>query len=338
MSSHATVIIVIVTKDDFNSLTQSFTKYQMSENDFKIIHWKYFYPFNQPYTEFSVGDVVMFAGKFVVENLEQHIAVSCACVIVSNDPDHEFQAEEIPLSIPHSMFLVLVTREPKEHGESTYFDAGCCLYNPCMNSKNVHMKLRIFYPTNTSRYSYLRANNSIKTGRTFVVSGFIRRMTSDFTIVELTDLDFVSNSVIKNVQTSFSSVASDNRSDIDLITEDIELTTSRAPKRPRILASRSSKQGASSSPIIDESAASFSSSAAPINTIPKTVQNQKDKKKLSDLALNCLEQPVMNDTHDDDVYAEDVSEGDDDLELLREQDLEVQQNKRNKKSSKRVKK
>ncbi|CAG8841672.1 5060_t:CDS:2, partial [Racocetra persica] len=159
MSSHATVIVIIVTKDNFNSLTQGFAKYQMVENDFKIIRWKYFYPFNQPYAEFSVGDVVMFTGKFIVENLEQHIGVSNACVIASNDPDHEFQAEEIPLSVPHTMFLVLVTREPKERGESTYFDAG------------------------------------IKIGKTFIVSGFIRRVTSDFTIVELTDLDFMSTNV-----------------------------------------------------------------------------------------------------------------------------------------------
>ncbi|CAG8615177.1 3161_t:CDS:1, partial [Scutellospora calospora] len=57
MPSHTTVIVIISTKENFSSLTQGFAKYQISENDFKIVHWKYFYPFNQPYTEFSVGDI-----------------------------------------------------------------------------------------------------------------------------------------------------------------------------------------------------------------------------------------------------------------------------------------
>ncbi|CAG8770514.1 19434_t:CDS:1, partial [Racocetra fulgida] len=198
----------------------------------------------------------------------------------------------------------------------------------------------LFYPTNAPRYSYLRANNSIKIGRTFIASGFIRRVTSDFTIVELTDLDFMSTNVnaIQNVQTSTSSLASDHRSDIDLIAEDVDSTTSRAPKRPHILAPRSSKQGASSSPIINESAASSSSSVTPINTIPETVQIQKGKKKLSDLALNCLEQPTMDDTRDEDVYAEDVSVDDDDLELLCQQDVEEPKKKRNRRSSQRNRK
>ncbi|CAG8801544.1 23584_t:CDS:1, partial [Racocetra persica] len=138
----------------------------------------------------------------------------------------------------------------------------------------------------------------------------------------LTDLDFMSTNVnvIQNVQTSTSSLTSDHRSDIDLIAEDVDSTTSRAPKRPHILASRSSKQGASSSPIINESAAPSSSSVTPVNTISETVQIQKGKKKLSDFALNCLEQPTMDDAHDENVYAEDVSVDDDDLELLCQQD------------------
>ncbi|CAG8562317.1 13735_t:CDS:2 [Racocetra fulgida] len=142
-------------------------------------------------------------------------------------------------------------------------------------------------------------------------------MTSDFTIVELTDLDFVSTNlnVIQNLQMSTSSVASDHCSDIDLIAKDVEPTTSRAPKRSRVLVSRSFKQDASSSPIIAESGTSFSSSLTPVNTVPEMIQIQKNKKKLSDLALNYLEQP-----------------------LLCEQDIEVQKNKKNKRSSKRIKK
>ncbi|CAG8716320.1 16009_t:CDS:1, partial [Cetraspora pellucida] len=222
MPSHAMVIVVIATKENFNSLIQGFAKYQIVENDFKIIHWKYFYPFNQPYTEFLAGDVVMFAGKFIVENLEQYFTVFYPCVIAPTDPDHEFQAEEIPLSVPHCMFPTLVIREPKECGDSMYFDSICYQYNSITNSRNVQMKLRIFYPTDAPHFSYLHVNNSVKTGRTFIVSGFIRCITSDFTIVELTDFDFISTNVnaVQNVQVSTSSVTSSHRSDIDLIAKD----------------------------------------------------------------------------------------------------------------------
>lgn len=56
---------IALKEDNFRVLfpTQGFAKYQSAETDFKIIRWKYFYPFNQPYTEFSVGDIVMFVGK-----------------------------------------------------------------------------------------------------------------------------------------------------------------------------------------------------------------------------------------------------------------------------------
>ncbi|CAG8772024.1 11387_t:CDS:1, partial [Racocetra fulgida] len=212
---------------------------------------------------------------------------------------------------------------------STYFDAGCYQYNSNTNSRNVHMKLRIFYPTNALRYSYLRFNNSIKTGKTFIVSGFIRHITPDFTIIELTDFDFISTNAntIQNVQVSASSVASDNRSDIDLIAEDVESATSKPPKRSRIITSRSSKQSTSSSSVTNKSATPFLTSVTPAGINLKTVQIQKGKNKLSDLALNCLETTVEDNIRDERVYPENVSE-DDDLEYLREQDVEEEPKKK----------
>ncbi|CAG8618617.1 19235_t:CDS:2 [Cetraspora pellucida] len=249
MPSHATVIVVIATKENFNSLTQRFAKYQMAENDFKIVHWKYFYPFNQPYTEFSVGNIVMFAGKFIVENLEQYVTVSYLCVIVPADPDREFQAEEIPLGVPYCMFSVLITREPKQCSDSI-----------------------------------------VKTGRTFIVSGFIRHITSDFTIVKLTDFDFISANVntVQNVQVSTSSVTSSYHSDIDLITKDVESTTF-------------------------ESIAPFSTSLIPSDPNPKMSQIQKGKNKLSDLALSGLELTIANDLQDEYIVDEDASDNLDQL-------------------------
>ncbi|RIB30572.1 hypothetical protein C2G38_2152325 [Gigaspora rosea] len=96
MPSHTTLIVIIVTKENTNSLA---------------------------HVEFSIGDIVMFASKFVIKNLEQHVTVSCANVIAVGDSNHEFEANEIPISVPHCMFHVIVSREPKECGESTYFEA-----------------------------------------------------------------------------------------------------------------------------------------------------------------------------------------------------------------------
>ncbi|CAG8784836.1 10261_t:CDS:1, partial [Cetraspora pellucida] len=139
MPSHATLIAIVVTKEDSNSLTQGFAKYQPAKGEFKIVRWKYFYPFEKPYTDFSVGDVVMFAGKFVVENLEQYIIVSNVSVIAPNENDQELVTEEVPLSVPHCMFLVLVKRDPQMIRDATYFDAECFQYNSFTNSKRVLM-------------------------------------------------------------------------------------------------------------------------------------------------------------------------------------------------------
>ncbi|CAG8823276.1 32913_t:CDS:2 [Gigaspora margarita] len=119
MPSHTSVVAIIVMKENFRSLTQGIAKYQPAKNDFKIVRWKYFYPFNQVYTEFLVGDIVMFVDKFVVENLEQYINVSYACIIAIGDPNQEFTANEIPISVPHCMFHLLIPKSSKQSTKSS---------------------------------------------------------------------------------------------------------------------------------------------------------------------------------------------------------------------------
>lgn len=339
MPSHASFIAIIVTKDNFSSLTQGLAKYQTEENEFKIVHWKYFYPYDQPYTEFSVGDIVMFSGKFIVENLEQYITVSSTCIIATGDHEHVFEADEIPLSTPHCMFPIQVTRDPKELGDSTYFDATSCQYNSITSSKNVHMKLRVFYPTNSPRFTYLRANNSIKITRSFIVSGFIRRVTSDFTIIEVTDIDFISTNVasLQNVQESTSSSASNNRSVIDLIADDVDSTTLRTSKRPRGIMSKSSKQPTNPPPIISEPVTPIPT-PTPINISPETVKNKKSKNKLSDLALNFLEPIVVDSTQDSVEDAPDDDDNDNLEYLLQQEAKEVHKKTRSGRTSKKSKK
>ncbi|CAG8471777.1 20089_t:CDS:1 [Cetraspora pellucida] len=133
--------------------------------------------------------------------------------------------------------------------------------------------------------------------------------------------------MIQNMQVSTSSITSDNHSDIDLITEDVESTTSRALKRPRIITSRHSNQSTSSPSVINNSSTPFLTSITTTNVNPKMVQIQKDKNKLSSLALNCLEMIVEDDVKDKRVYTEDVSE-EDDLECSCEQILKKTKKKR----------
>ncbi|RIB03657.1 hypothetical protein C2G38_2224407 [Gigaspora rosea] len=325
MPSHTTLIVIIVTKENTNSLAYGFAKYQLADNDFKIIRWKYFYSFNKLQVEFSVGDIVMFAGKFVIKNLEQHVTVSCANVIAVGDSNHEFEANEIPISVPHCMFQIIVSREPKECGESMYFEAGCYQYNSHTNSKNVHMKLRIFYPTNAPQFSYLRANSSIRTSKLFIVSGFVSCITSDFVIFEVTDIDFMTSNVnvVQDAQPSITSTVSERRSDIDMIAEDTDSNIPRAVKRPRRLTSRPLKQSSGLSTINDESAAPSQDPGPSTNIGTDTVRIQKNKNKLSDLALNLLEPLTVDSAQDRRVRVEDALEDGDKFEILEESVVEV---------------
>ncbi|CAG8709481.1 10397_t:CDS:2, partial [Cetraspora pellucida] len=119
------------------------------------------------------------------------------------------------------------------------------------------------------------------------------------------DAECYQYNLFQDVQRGISSVVSDNRSDIDLITKDVKSTTSLALKRLCITTLRSSKQGISSSTVINKSATSFLTSVASVNTTSETVQIQKDE----------------------DVYAEDVSEDDNNLKILCEQEVEGQKKK-----------
>ncbi|CAG8790521.1 22911_t:CDS:1, partial [Gigaspora rosea] len=208
---------------------------------------------------------------------------------------------------------------------STYFEAGCYQYNSHTNSKNVHIKLRIFYPTNALRFSYLRANSSIQMGRSFVVSGFVSRITSDFVIFEVTDVDFMTSNVnvVQDVQPSITSTVSEHHSDIDLIAEDTDSNIPQAVKRPRRLTSRPLKQSSSLSTINDESAAPSQDPGSSTNIGTDTVRIQKNKNKLSDLALNLLEPLTMDSAQDHRVRVEDAPEDDYVFEILEESVVEV---------------
>ncbi|CAG8651021.1 7360_t:CDS:1, partial [Gigaspora rosea] len=162
------------------------------------------------------------------------------------------------------------------------------------------MKLRIFYPTNAPRFSYLRANSSIRTGRSFIVSEFIGRITSDFVIFDVTDVDFMTSNVnvVQDAQPSITSTISERRSDIDLIAEDTDFNIPRAVKRPRKLTSRPLKQSSGLSTINDEPVAPSQDPGSSTNIGTDTVRIQKNKNKFSDLALNLLEPLTVDSAQD----------------------------------------
>ncbi|CAG8725583.1 14966_t:CDS:2, partial [Cetraspora pellucida] len=310
MLSHTTLIAVVVTKEDSNLLTQGFTKYQPTKDEFKVIRWKYFYPFEKPYTDFSVGDVVMLVGKFVVKNLEQYLIASNISIIAVSGLNREFESDEIPLSVPHCMFLVLVKRDPQPIRDSTFFDVECFQYNSFTNSKRVLMKLRILYSTNVPRFAYIHAKNSIKPGRTFLVSGFVRHINPEAIAIEATDIDFMY---------AFNAVVNHNVQEIPSMTisiDEIESTISQTPKKNNILATNS------------HSTTSAPSAYASSST--EATKLQKGKKKLSDLALDCLGLNIVDEQEN--KSEDDNNMADDEVIDLEEQISDEKAKKRRKKN------
>ncbi|CAG8735348.1 2514_t:CDS:2, partial [Gigaspora rosea] len=114
----------------------------------------------------------------------------------------------------------------------------------------------------------------------FIISVFFRCVTSDFTVIEVTDVDFMTNNIntVQSMQIGSSSVASDNRSDIDLIVEDVDFSTPQTSKRPRRITSRYSNQSPNLLPVNVEPATLILTPITPVNLNHGMVQNQKDKR------------------------------------------------------------
>ncbi|CAG8793060.1 10476_t:CDS:2, partial [Cetraspora pellucida] len=178
--------------------------------------------------------------------------------------------EEISFSVSYSIFLTLVIYEPKEYGNSMYFDSVCYQNNSITNFKNGQIKLRVFY-----------------------------------SIVKLMDFDFISANVntVQNIQVSTSFITSSHYSDIDLITKNVKSTT--------------------------------------FDPNSETVQIQKNKNKLSDLALSCLELTIVNNPQDEYIINNDMSNNLNQLceqKSLYKQDIKGQKKKRSRRISKKIKK
>ncbi|CAG8808115.1 43670_t:CDS:2, partial [Gigaspora margarita] len=168
------------------------------------------------YAEFSIDDIVIFTGKFIIKNLEQFIIASHITVIAAGDPGQEYEADKILLN-----------------------------HNSFTNTKCVIMKLRFLYPTHAPCFTYIYSNNSIKPGWTFLISGFIRYITSESIAVEATDIDFIyasNDNIAHNMHDSPSMTVSGHCSDFDMIIDEIEsqvLQISQALKKDHKLTTSS---------------------------------------------------------------------------------------------------
>ncbi|CAG8790395.1 297_t:CDS:1 [Dentiscutata erythropus] len=124
--------------------------------------------------------------------------------------------------------------------DTTHFGADCYQYNSITGSRNVLMKMTIIFPTNAPRFNYFRTG--INVNRILLVSGFLQCIKNDIIYIEATDIDFINTLGTDHSKQGGFSSNSNISSDIDLIAEEIESTTSRASKRFRNLTSKSSKQ------------------------------------------------------------------------------------------------
>ncbi|CAG8661981.1 28747_t:CDS:2, partial [Gigaspora margarita] len=128
----------------------------------------------------------------------------------------------------------------------------------------------------------------------------------------VTDVDFMTTNfnTVQNMQKSTSS--------------DVASVTSQLLKRPRGITTKFSKQATSPPLVKVEPATIILTPITPINLSSGSIQNQKGKGKLSDLALNCLEPVAINNTQDRRTRVEDTpdEEDEDNLKFLHEQKVE----------------
>ncbi|RIB19900.1 hypothetical protein C2G38_2035700 [Gigaspora rosea] len=89
----------------------------------------------------------------------------------------------------------------------------------------------MIFPTHAPRFNYF--HTGIKVGRTLLVSDFFKCIKNEIIYVEVTDIDYINTLNTNYNKQEVSSTTSNINSDIDLIAEEIESTTSRAPKRQR---------------------------------------------------------------------------------------------------------
>ncbi|RIB21038.1 hypothetical protein C2G38_2034720 [Gigaspora rosea] len=221
MPIHASIVVFITTKNENNAFTQGMAQYQSSENTFATVHWK---RFNDLKVDFSVGDIVSVAGKFVIENSEQFITIASATIVNKENSKDEFDAQLISLNTPHVMFNVTVTRDLKTSGDTVHFGVETHEYNSCTGNRDIHMPITVFYPVQRSRFNHLSSN--LKINKPLMVSGFLHLIKTTVIMVEATDVDFLKQETNYNITKNPFQTTTHSFTNLDRIAEEIHATTS----------------------------------------------------------------------------------------------------------------
>ncbi|CAG8613917.1 21369_t:CDS:1 [Racocetra persica] len=228
MVSHVSLLVVIITAKNSSSCSQGLAKYKIYEELSQTIKFKYFFSTNQSPHVLANGNLVFISGKYIVENSEPCFTIAYSSIIGKN-PNYGFDMTAIPICIPHCIYSVIVNREPKEVKEFIHFGAETVEYNSVTGKPDVKIDLTIIYPSQSSRFKYLGPSGSnIKSLSTYFISGFLKFSKSGKMMIEATNVDYLKTSTISITASKTSSLTIANTlSIIDLIDDDIDLTTTR---------------------------------------------------------------------------------------------------------------
>ncbi|CAG8546514.1 44357_t:CDS:2 [Gigaspora margarita] len=132
----------------------------LNTNLSQTIKFKYFFPTDQPLQMFANGDIVFILGKFIVENLEPCFTIAYPTIINSDNPNHEFNTSDIPMSMLHCLYSVIANREPKKVANFIHFGVEIVEYNSITSKSNVKMDMTIIYPSESPSLSIWMSANA----------------------------------------------------------------------------------------------------------------------------------------------------------------------------------
>ncbi|CAG8787024.1 25502_t:CDS:2 [Gigaspora margarita] len=221
MPSHVTLLVVIIFAKNSQSCSYGQAKYNLTKEQ------------SQQPKVFTGGDLVLFSGKFIVENSEQCIAITYSSTLDTRNPNHEFDIAGVSPCISHCIFSAVVNRKSKQLEEFIHFGVECIEYNPVTGNSGVNMQLKVLYHVKSVRFKkYLgHLGSNIKIGSTYLVSGLFKFLMSGRMMIEATDIDYLKTSNVNyNTYEKFSLSIPSTRSIIDVIADDIETITTQTPK------------------------------------------------------------------------------------------------------------
>ncbi|CAG8823106.1 11893_t:CDS:1 [Gigaspora margarita] len=231
MVSHASLLVVIISVKSYRSCSFGLAKYKLTKELSQTIKFKYFFPTDQPPLMFASGDIVFISGKFIVENLEPCFTIAYSTIVNSDNPNREFNTSDVPISMPHCLYSVMVNHEPKKVANFIHFGVETVEYNSVTGKSDVKIDMTIIYPFESPRFKYLgELGSNIKLRSSYFVSGLFKFSKSGKIMIEATDIDYLKTSTISISGTEISRTTN-TPSIIDIIDDDIDSVSTQQPQR-----------------------------------------------------------------------------------------------------------